>query len=69
MKHSINDQYENLITGERVIITDGYPDVNPNNEKVYCYSLETISKSPEQEIKKYHITEPTLEFYYERITQ
>lgn len=66
MNYKANDKFENLVTGEHVIIVNGYSDINPNNETVYCYNLETMPNYKEQKINKYHITEHTLELYYRK---
>lgn len=61
--------YENLVNGELVRVVNNYADVNPNNEIVICFNLETVPKLDGQKINKYHITESTLRMYYLKVEQ
>lgn len=67
MRHEVDDKYENLVTGEHVVIVSGYQDVNPNNEPVNCYNLQAISINENEKVNRYHITESTLDMYYQKI--
>ncbi|WP_440110073.1 hypothetical protein [Paenibacillus sp. QZ-Y1] len=52
--------YENLVNGDVVRVVNNYPNVNPNNETVICFNLETVPKFDGQKINKYHMTESTM---------